>query len=489
MKRAAVDLHKLRSDEVLATIKLACMTPKKSRCAANGGLDHEKSVFSIQQHKPLGACSHGLFVPPSAMNTAPSHGVGTNPQALSAFITASESYSIVASQDIVDVRGLKLWAKGNPVSSALQQRLLDRKLKQPLEACLLAEDGVTVFTLHHDLKTFLEQDTPLTLALRPWASLLLAQVKQLPLHSVAQLLLTTALATRPTTLPHAVTAMALAGAIASGRFTGVDVRLAMLGGLLHDVGEVYIQPEYLDHGTALDSVGHKHLVVHPRVAQMLLDATTDYPKALCLAIGEHHERLDGSGYPARLSGQQVSPLGRLLAVVEVTMGLLRNPQAPLNRASFALRVVPGEFDPQWGGQVSDMARAAGEVLPPAAAHSRAEQLLPMTLIDRRLHQTQELAQTLKNQGRTGPFFEIMETALLRLNRLRVAWNALGFWGLDASQLSCQEAFELQLAGAELQQRLRALQRECMLLCERLGELEKNLLEPLWHGLLDGRVKV
>ena len=83
----------------------------------------------------------------------------------------------------------------------------------------------------------------------------------------------------------------------------------------------------------------------------------------------------------------------------------------------------------------------------------------------------------------------METALLRLNRLRVAWNALGFWGLDASQLSCQEAFELQLAGAELQQRLRALQRECMLLCERLGELEKTLLEPLWHGLLDGRVKV
>ncbi|MBP9683834.1 MAG: HD domain-containing protein [Rhodoferax sp.] len=263
----------------------------------------------------------------------------------------------------------------------------------------------------------------------------------------------------------------------------------MLGGLLHDVGEVYIQPEYLDHGTALDSVGHKHLVVHPRVAQMLLDVTTDYPKALCLAIGEHHERLDGSGYPARLSGQQLSPLGRLLAVVEVTMGLLRNPQAPLNRASFALRVVPGEFDPQWGGQVSDMARAAGEVLPPAAAHSRAEQLLPMTLIDRRLHQTQELAQTLKNQGRTEPFFDILETALLRLNRLRVAWNALGFWGLDASQLSCQEAFELQLAGAELQQRLRALQRECMLLCERLGELEKTLLEPLWHGLLDGRVKV
>lgn len=417
------------------------------------------------------------------MTPASSQGVGTNPEALSAFIKASESYSIVASQDIVDVRGLKLWARGNPVSAALQQRLLDRKLKQPLETCLMAEDGVTVFTLQQDLKSFLEQDTPLTVALRPWAPLLLAQVKQLPLHSVAQLLLTTALATRPSTLPHAVTAMALGGAIASGRFTGVDVRLAMLGGLLHDVGEVYIQPGYLDAASQLDVVGHKHLVVHPRVAQMLLDAITDYPKALCLAIGEHHERLDGSGYPARLSGDRVSPLGRLLGVVEVTMGLLRTQQAPLARAGFALRVVPGEFDLHWGGQVCDLARAAGEMLPTLTTQSRAERLQPLALIDQRLRQTQELAQAMQSQGRGGAFIDILETALLRLNRLRVAWNALGCWGLDAGQLSAQEAFELELAGVELQQRLRALQRECMLLGERLGELERKLLEPLWRGLL------
>ena len=36
----------------------------------------------------------------------------TNPDVLNAIIKASETYSIVASQDIVDVRGLKLWAKG-----------------------------------------------------------------------------------------------------------------------------------------------------------------------------------------------------------------------------------------------------------------------------------------------------------------------------------------------------------------------------------------
>ena len=406
-----------------------------------------------------------------------------NPEVLSAIVKASETYSIVASQDIVDVRGLKLWAKGQPVSSALQQRLLDRKLQHPLEACLAVEDGVTLFSLHEDLKAYLDQETPLTVALRPWAPVLLQQVKQLPLHSVAQLLLTTALATRPGTLPHAVVSMALAGAMASRPGSSVDVRLAMLGGLLHDIGEVYIQPQYLDFSGPLDLMGHKHLVVHPRVAQLLLSTTTDYPEALCRAIGEHHERLDGSGYPARLLEPNISPLGRLLAVVEVTLGILRTPRAPLTRADFALRVVPGEFDPQWTSFICNLARAAGEFLPAALELPGPLEVSALQQIDLRTEQAKQLAITMKMQGRIGPILEVVDTAVLRLSRLRVAWNALGFWGMDSTELRPRELFELELAGKELQQRLNQLQRECLLLSERLGQLEKTWIEPLWRGVL------
>ncbi len=406
-----------------------------------------------------------------------------NPEVLSAIVKASETYSIVASQDIVDVRGLKLWAKGQPVSSALQQRLLDRKLQHPLEACLAVEDGVTLFSLHEDLKAYLDQETPLTVALRPWAPVLLQQVKQLPLHSVAQLLLTTALATRPGTLPHAVVSMALAGAMASRPGSSVDVRLAMLGGLLHDIGEVYIQPQYLDFSGPLDLMGHKHLVVHPRVAQLLLSTTTDYPEALCRAIGEHHERLDGSGYPARLLEPNISPLGRLLAVVEVTLGILRTPRAPLTRADFALRVVPGEFDPQWTSFICNLARAAGEFLPAALELPGPPEVSALQQIDLRTEQAKQLAITMKMQGRIGPILEVVDTAVLRLSRLRVAWNALGFWGMDSTELRPRELFELELAGKELQQRLNQLQRECLLLSERLGQLEKTWIEPLWRGVL------
>ncbi|MBT9506232.1 HD domain-containing phosphohydrolase [Rhodoferax sp.] len=417
------------------------------------------------------------------MQSVKVHGNEPNAEVLSAIIKAGERFSIIASQDIVDIRDIKLWAKGQPVTSSLQHRLLNRKLKHPLEACLAVEDGVTLFSLQEDLQGFLDGDSPLGMALRPWAPMLMKNLKQLPLHSVAQLLLTTALATRPDSLPHAVAAMALAGAAADGPTYAVDVRLAMLGGLLHDIGEVYIHPQYVDLEGPMDLVTHKHLIVHPRMAQMLLSTTTDYPEELCLAIGEHHERVNGSGYPARLYQHNSSALGRLLSVVETTLGIVRSPYAPITRASFALRVVPGEFDPNWTSFVCNLTRNVDETLLPDRSSDLPLEGSLLDHIDQRIEQTDVLKATLKAQGRDGPILDIVDTAWFRLTRLRVAWNALGFWGADAAELNPLEEFELELAHRELQQRLTQLQRECLLLAERLGELEKTWIEPLWRGVL------
>ncbi|MBK9574406.1 MAG: HD domain-containing protein [Rhodoferax sp.] len=402
----------------------------------------------------------------------------TNPDFLAALVSASEIYTIVASQDIVDVRGLKLWAKGLPVSTILQQRLLERKLRYPLEACLMAEDGVTPFYLMQQLKTFLASDHSMAQALRPSALLLEKQLQQVPLHSVAQLLLTTLLATRPGGITHAVRAMALAGGMAHAESTPVDMRLAMLGGLLHDIGEAYIQPQYLDDQEPLDLLGHKHMMAHPRIAQLLLSATTDYPATLCRAIGEHHERLNGAGYPARLTGDAISPLGLMLGAVEATMGLSRAPNAPLTRASFALRVVPGEFPPRYSSMVFNMARAANEQLP-ADVPPPTDALQQ---INATLQRAQQTAQSLQSAAGSAERRAIVSLALNRIDRLRMAWNSLGVWGLQANQLTAQDQFEMALAGDELRRHLYELQRECMLLAEKLIEAEKTELAPIWADL-------
>ena len=401
-----------------------------------------------------------------------------NPDFLSAIIRASESFSIVASQDIVDVRGLKLWAKGLPVSASLQQRLLERKLRNPLESCLMAEDGVTQFYLLEQLTAFLDSNHSMAHALRPWGLQLEKQLKQIPLHSVAQLLLTTALATRPDAVEHAVQAMALAGGMAQAQSLPVDVRLAMLGGLLHDIGEAYIQPQYLDGQEHLDLLGHMHMMAHPRIAQLLLEATTDYPTTLCRAVGEHHERANGSGYPARLYDQDISPLGMLLVAVETTMEISQSPTAPLFRASFALRVVPGEFPSRFSSVVFNLARDAREKIPTnIRVPSDALQHINATLEKARL--TTEALQSPNGSKERAAIVLLAED---RLARLRMAWNALGVWGLAPEQLTPQDHFEMDLAWSELRLRLFELQRECMLLAESLSEAEKTELTPIWADL-------
>jgi hypothetical protein len=132
--------------------------------------------------------------------TAPvstAHFSTANQHALATILEAAQTKSIIASRDIFDISGIKLWARDMPVSTALQRKLLDRQLRNPLESCLMAEDGVTTATLVEALEALLARPSPLSSLLKPRAAKLVQEAAHLPLHSVAQLLLTAGQASRP----------------------------------------------------------------------------------------------------------------------------------------------------------------------------------------------------------------------------------------------------------------------------------------------------
>lgn len=408
-----------------------------------------------------------------------------NPHVLQALLNASSTRPIFASQDIVDDRGMKLWARDQPISHSLQQRLLERKLKQPLESCLRVEGGVTADTLREGIENLLASDHPLVPSLQPYGKVLVEQARHLPLHSVAQLLLTTVQATRAHLFDHAVCGMALAGAMAASvSLPTYDMRLALLGGLLHDIGEIYVNPQYLDAGQPLDAQGYKHVVVHPRIGSMLLSQLTDYPAHLARAVAEHHERLDGSGYPARLAGEVSSPLGRMLAVVETTLGVMSAPNAPLTRASFALRLVPNEFDARWTRFVYMASRAAEEDCSALAATPTDVMTERMSQLSARLQSARAMA---LNMAKSLPHKEVqqaLEHAVHVLDRLRMAFNSLGLWqesAYDDAQ-SVDSRYEIALAQRELSHRMRSLRREMQRLCDGLPNSALDPLEPLWPCL-------
>jgi hypothetical protein len=419
-------------------------------------------------------------MPPNARNAAFAI---ANPHALATILEASQTRSIIASRDIFDLSGTKLWARDQPVSSALQRKLLDRQLKNPLESCLMAEDGVTTQTLVLATQAIVETDSPIATLIRPQAARVAAEVQHLPLHSVAQLLLTAGQASRPETFDHAVKGMLLAGALmATHGGTVAELRLAMLSGLLHDLGEMYIDPRFgeADADRALDFQSYQHLVVHPHVGQLLIAQLTNYPSAIARALAEHHERLDGSGYPHGLHKDALSPLGRLLAVTETALAVLRGRKPYLSRVSVALRAVPAEFDLAWVGRIADAARAEPALHPTLGAAEVQERL---ARLDQALKAAQDRSTALAADAESPSLKEALALAQHLLGRLRAGWYASGLWSCEG--LDALDAAEVESIEDELFYRLQSIERAARLRAGDLPPADHRRLDALCETLNDG----
>ena len=120
---------------------------------------------------------------------------------------------------------------------------------------------------------------------------------------------------------------------------------------------MYIAPQHgeAEADRALDILSYRQLVVHPHVGYLLVHQLTDYPGVVARAVAEHHERLDGSGYPHALTGDAMSPLGRLLAVTEAALCAVQEPFGHLMRASVALRAGTNRVEDLSVEQVSSAA--------------------------------------------------------------------------------------------------------------------------------------
>jgi len=158
--------------------------------------------------------------------------------------------------------------------------------------------------------------------------------------------LTLARETRPALFDHSVLmALLCAHLVRESGGAKVDVREAAAAGLLHDLGMLHIAPELLDSEERLSGDELRPVYVHPLTSSMLVDRFPEYSKEIVRAIVEHHERLDGSGYPRGLAGDAVSPLGRVLALAEVVTAMFDGTRRlPEQRVSLLLRIDPRRYD-------------------------------------------------------------------------------------------------------------------------------------------------
>lgn len=138
-------------------------------------------------------------------------------------------------------------------------------------------------------------------------------------------LLTRALEARdPYTAGHqaAVSALAEQIAIRLGLNDG-DVEAVRMAGLVHDIGKIGVPTELLTKPGQLRPVEMALIHEHVAIGEEVL-SSIDFPWPLATIVAQHHERLDGSGYPRGLRGDQILRASRIVAVADVAEAMSRD---------------------------------------------------------------------------------------------------------------------------------------------------------------------
>lgn len=120
------------------------------------------------------------------------------------------------------------------------------------------------------------------------------------------------------TYMHSVAVCALMVALARRmRLSEDKVREAGVAGLMHDVGKMMIAPDILNKPGRLTAEEFQAMKYHPEAGLKILQESHQVNATVLDVCLHHHEKVDGSGYPDGLVGEQISLFARMGAICDV----------------------------------------------------------------------------------------------------------------------------------------------------------------------------
>lgn len=270
-----------------------------------------------------------------------------SPHYLRALTDMADRRAVVTQDAIYTDNGIKLVEKGARIDSRLYDRLVQHKLRDPIDRHLTVENAVDVPALIAAGQDLAEQGVlPQMLAQALGsAGKLLAPLRSVSLPDPVAFKLTVMRDQRPGLFEHSLQMMMVA--VFLGLKSGLSERDCVplaAAALLHDAGVLHMDPSWMDPLNKVTGVQRKHLVAHPITSMLMLKDAGVYPRSVEIAVLEHHERMDGSGYPRGLPGAEISPMGRILLLAEVVTAFYEKyTDMPAQRLSLVLRLNHRKF--------------------------------------------------------------------------------------------------------------------------------------------------
>jgi putative nucleotidyltransferase with HDIG domain len=141
--------------------------------------------------------------------------------------------------------------------------------------------------------------------------------------------------------------------VAIGNEMGLDEEtqtILLLAGAIHDIGKINIPGEILSKPGKLNPIERRLIETHSTAGYDILKSL-QLPWPIARIIYQHHERMDGSGYPQRLQGPDVLPEARVIMVADVVESMMshRPYRMALGQEAALAEIRAGRgtrFDPQ-----------------------------------------------------------------------------------------------------------------------------------------------
>ena len=153
------------------------------------------------------------------------------------------------------------------------------------------------------------------------------------------------------TFGHSVNVAVLSAILGSlCNVSGDDLVNLIIGALLHDIGKLIIPQHILTKPGQLSEQEFYIIKMHPEAGRLKLqDLSTPSAEVLATIAGQHHEHIDGRGYPDQLAGDQIHLFARIVAIADVFDALTSaRSYKPAYRPHTAYRIMtkcsPGQFD-------------------------------------------------------------------------------------------------------------------------------------------------
>lgn len=227
---------------------------------------------------------------------------------------------IVSNCDIYSKSGIKLVAAGIQVTGELYERLVKHKLLPPLDQALSIENMLDPAGILADVNALIEGNEKLGKVAEfiNLGNSYRQIIGDLRLPPPLAFKLTVAKEQFPQIYQHSLLLMIISVYLARCD----DMKLyeeewGAFASLFHDIGLLHIDPALLKSTHVMSVDERRHLYAHPLTAYLLLSEFPEVPRQVANAVLEHHERMDGSGYPRGLTESKISRLGQILAVAEL----------------------------------------------------------------------------------------------------------------------------------------------------------------------------